>query len=914
MHKVAGQVLAGALTCFSLCTVCPTQTTALANQQDWQKPTLVTLHLREVSAQQALESLEQQSGLKIEAESKHAADQLMLTPVNIDADHQPFWSVLEKIAEAADLAPGPNLKTQPGVSLVEGDQGAWSTPFTAVHGPFAIALTRVAQNATIEYGVVNPYPSAPVTLTLYICPEPKVPVQAVTGIHVSKCVDETGFPIASDERSMFQMYGWPSNQSIELRPQNAGKIALIEGQVTVRVASGHQHIEVPDILAARNVIQTIDGVRISINQCVKEGPRGRGFPVQLTFLKDDQSDDQFKAIVARLTRAPPDLLDASGKKLNHEDPMNPGQPTPDGWRFRFPFNRGLGPQPTMGEPVKLSWDVPTQTQEAAIPFSFKDVPLPGGKSGSAAVASNTAAPPLKPPLISAPATDYSGQVKELVAKLGAVSETDRADAAIALSLLPPEAFSQMEAAARGEGLPPAADRAIKQIVARQRPWQQGRLRRKKVQDDQRSWQEQSALDAYQRLGRHDPKWDALAQAAIHLYLLPRIDVSLLELRGALERARAAGCEDPLILFMTGDILYRTGAAGADVLGPYRQGHDGLARGHYPAYWQTVASIELSDVLYRFTSDEANAKKQKYIDADVNRQINRLHTQAMADWPGVVKDGAPPELLGHLAYRILNVQADFGLDIEKLCPRLAAPLEAALPNSAVPLIFKGRYYIDWGWKARGGGFAGTVTDEGWRLLRERLAVAEQALQKAYELDPNDPAGPTAMLTVELGQGRGRDVMEKWFARAMAADPDHYAAGDAKLNYLMPKWYGSEQDAVDFGRECYATGNWRGGLPRLLALGRVSLAGSPPDSYSYLGRPDVWNDVQRCFEPYLRVRPDDIEARSTYCLYAGIGGHWDIARKQFAILGPHVSPIPFDNHILIRRYQQSAQTGQPPPRDP
>ena len=72
----------------------------------------------------------------------------------------------------------------------------------------------------------------------------------------------------------------------------------------------------------------------------------------------------------------------------------------------------------------------------------------------------------------------------------------------------------------------------------------------------------------------------------------------------------------------------------------------------------------------------------------------------------------------------------------------------------------------------------------------LAVAEAALTKAYELDPTDSTAAIDMLHVEYAQGKGRAVMEKWFKRAIAADPENPAPYRAKIQYL--KWYGSPQD--------------------------------------------------------------------------------------------------------------------------
>jgi uncharacterized protein YqfA (UPF0365 family) len=57
----------------------------------------------------------------------------------------------------------------------------------------------------------------------------------------------------------------------------------------------------------------------------------------------------------------------------------------------------------------------------------------------------------------------------------------------------------------------------------------------------------------------------------------------------------------------------------------------------------------------------------------------------------------------------------------------------------------------------------------------------------------------MLTVCLGLAPERAEMELWFDRAMAADPNNRDACKAKLYNLEPKWHGSAEEMVKFGRE-------------------------------------------------------------------------------------------------------------------
>ena len=259
--------------------------------------------------------------------------------------------------------------------------------------------------------------------------------------------------------------------------------------------------------------------------------------------------------------------------------------------------------------------------------------------------------------------------------------------------------------------------------------------------------------------------------------------------------------------------------------------------------------------------------------------------------GAAKLHAPPSDLLTMAMRILNIYASAGLPIEPVFNRLAPSLEAALPNRAEPFVFKGRYYIQWAWEARGNGFANTVTEKGGQLMQERLVVAEQSLKRAYELDPTDPAAPTEMLTCELGQGKGKQVMELWFKRAMEADPDNITACNHKMYYLEPKWYGSEEEVLAFGEECYKTGNYTAKIPMLLIAAHKTVSSYTPDQMVYYKQPRVWQDMKRVLEPYLRVRPDDYESRNQFCSLAGATGHWDVAHEQLDHLGDHVDPASY-----------------------
>jgi hypothetical protein len=240
-------------------------------------------------------------------------------------------------------------------------------------------------------------------------------------------------------------------------------------------------------------------------------------------------------------------------------------------------------------------------------------------------------------------------------------------------------------------------------------------------------------------------------------------------------------------------------------------------------------------------------------------------------------------------------------------KVLAAMEAEPRHTATTLIFEGSYYTQYAWEARGGGFANTVTPEGFKLMQERLVAASEALAKAYELNPNDADAPTKMMDVELGQGNGKDVLETWFKRAMKANPDNYQACMNKLYYLEPKWYGSPQEMLAFAHECRASNNWYAQLPTLLVDAHDRLSRYVPKPEEYFQSPGVWADIQSVYQPMLNAWPQNAWVRSKYTYYACICGQWGEARKQFDRLGDQADAKVFGDDSKMADLKEKAING-------
>lgn len=237
------------------------------------------------------------------------------------------------------------------------------------------------------------------------------------------------------------------------------------------------------------------------------------------------------------------------------------------------------------------------------------------------------------------------------------------------------------------------------------------------------------------------------------------------------------------------------------------------------------------------------------------------------------------------------------------------LDEATHDKWAVQTLKGYSAIRYAWDARGDGLANTVTPDGWKKFGERLDLAEQALTEAWKTDPTRAEPCIEMMRVELGQGLGQDREELWFKRALAADPDNNEAYSLMLYYLQPKWHGSPQAMIDFGRRCLEAKDWRGDGPFELVETHRQLAQLIGDPDRYFAIPMVWQDIQSVYQPYLKARPANSYIRSSYCNYACRCGQWAEARKQFEALGDNALPDRFGGKDQMERLRAHAMQGQP-----
>jgi hypothetical protein len=267
-----------------------------------------------------------------------------------------------------------------------------------------------------------------------------------------------------------------------------------------------------------------------------------------------------------------------------------------------------------------------------------------------------------------------------------------------------------------------------------------------------------------------------------------------------------------------------------------------------------------------------------------KEVNQFRRKAMEQFhTAILSEELPARLVAEACSELYDAidknkkqRADFYTQTEPI-------LVSRWPDEGLPYLVKAKFYLDYAWEARGSGWASDVSQQNQRIFMDRLAIAEEALDEAWAKDPTLSATPLAALRLELGQGKGRERMELWFKRALAFRQNHSEAIRQKQLYLQPYWYGSEQEVLAFARDIMKSDLYYDQELLQPYFAHRDLAQYFRKSRpGYWTEPQVWPDIEACFERYFDRSGDNQSWRHTYLWCAARCGQWKAVNQQLSKL--------------------------------
>ncbi len=203
------------------------------------------------------------------------------------------------------------------------------------------------------------------------------------------------------------------------------------------------------------------------------------------------------------------------------------------------------------------------------------------------------------------------------------------------------------------------------------------------------------------------------------------------------------------------------------------------------------------------------------------------------------------------------------------------------------MLRGHHEYRRAWADRGGGFANSVTPEGWKGFADHYANAEADFREALALHPDFPEPIDFLIDIAAaGHNSGSETDYDWFRLAVDAQIDYWPAYQSFVFHTLPRWGGTPDQLALILNMISANTRFDTRLPRY-ALYHYKTIGS--DRLTY---PGPWTQRGITLHPWRD--PDG----------------WAIFRRVYEGYLRHPGPIPFDRAELLMDYLNDAhQFDQP-----
>ena len=341
---------------------------------------VVTLKFTDALPKDIFAELAKQSGAELKTYPRNLWDAHEWRPVSVNLENVSFWHAVKELSDKTGITLQ-RMGMDRELVLVLGQGKPWLNSPTAEHGPFLV----VAQSAylSLNADLTSKEVRRNCTIRFMVYAEPKVKVlKGLFSAEVEEAVDENGVQLKPQQTRAEKMatnssWAWSLN-TVLIPPATVGeRIERLKGSGRFVIQTRSEKVEVEDLLNAKNVIKTIENNRLIIKEVKAAGDT---YTVHVALERTGGGDGGAAALaadwnennLANTLR----LVDANGDLLTRRNYASGGA-TEEQVSINLIFSRqDWNGNISAGEPVKLIWEVPTETAEISVPFEFRDLLLP----------------------------------------------------------------------------------------------------------------------------------------------------------------------------------------------------------------------------------------------------------------------------------------------------------------------------------------------------------------------------------------------------------------------------------------------------------------------------------------------------------------------------------------------------------
>ncbi len=400
-----------------------------------------------------------------------------------------------------------------------------------------------------------------------------------------------------------------------------------------------------------------------------------------------------------------------------------------------------------------------------------------------------------------------------------------------------------------------------------------------------AWNLKTTVEAYNKVGTKNAVWNDSARKCLIAFSHSRAGDSPNEPWNVVVSTNAAaaveaGCNDPMITYLYIRFALPQTNSKVEFATRLYETANAINASSYPVVRKLYATMRAIEQYYYAYDTRTNITARDESFGLLTTLLEQVD-QTLSD------KTIPSREASEIANQTLDLagRTDF-FNKTMFYDRIEQALMKNFSGDYLPWYLKGQHQVELAWNARGSGYANTVTKEGWEGLKTNLVAAREALEHAWKLNPKEPNIALQMMNVDLGQGSDRQEMELWFNRAMELDTNSYSACSSKENFLEAKWYGSDEEALAFARECVQSTKWGGHVPLTLVLAHndIDLRLTGAAKTEYWKQPEVWVDIKNAYNRFIELNPQETYVYNGYALHAYQAEQWDDLNKLLPKIAP------------------------------
>jgi hypothetical protein len=235
--------------------------------------------------------------------------------------------------------------------------------------------------------------------------------------------------------------------------------------------------------------------------------------------------------------------------------------------------------------------------------------------------------------------------------------------------------------------------------------------------------------------------------------------------------------------------------------------------------------------------------------------------------------------------------------------------AQRPDSITARVALAGAQLQFAWRARGGGYANKVTDDGWRVFQQRVEMAAKTLMDVSSLPAKCPEWFLTLQLTARALGQSKEMQTAIYEKAIAFEPDYQYFYRAQAEMLMPKWEGEEGEMAAFAAHVADRIGGKKGDIIYFQIAAVLICGCDNDrGLNGLS----WPRIKRGYTDLEEQYGEFVGNLNGMAYMAGMVGDIALAHEMFARIGEGWDEVLWhtkENFHMVRQWAQFAEMPKP-----